>query len=68
MNIWFWNESYIRFAAHDFSLEDSTLKNKLTHLTNQAVTCKWENFKNNEIEGCMWSMKQMIDYLKKTTG
>ena len=66
LTVWFYEECYIRFSAHDFNPED--INNKFAHLTNNAIGRNAENFETSEIEGNMWDSNEFRAYLQETTG
>jgi len=66
LTVWFYEECYIRFSAHDFNPDD--VNNKFSHLTNNAIGRNAENFETSEIEGNMWDSNEFRAYLQETTG
>lgn len=46
LTIWFYQECYIRLSTNDFSL--ANIKNRFTHLTNNSVNKKSDNFVQEE--------------------
>lgn len=61
LTIWFFDECYIRFGAEKYNV--NKLNEKFAHLTNNSIVKYSENF-GKYIKGCMWSEKQLSDYLK----
>jgi len=64
LNIWMWDEPYLRFSAEDFSFDD--LNNQFAHLTNNSISKYSKNFKTEKkIEGDMWSLEEFKKYLNE---
>ncbi|CAD8172525.1 unnamed protein product [Paramecium octaurelia] len=64
LTIWIYDEAYLRFTAEEYDPKD--LENKMSHLTNNSIQKKGENFYKSDIEGNMWNQEQFSDYLMKT--
>jgi hypothetical protein len=67
LEIWMYAEPYFRFPACDFDLEK--LGNRYSHLSNNSVA---KNKKlvhtEHEIEGNMWCLTEMQEYLEEEYG
>ena len=64
LNIWMWDEPYLRFSAEDFTFDD--LNNQFAHLTNNSISKYSKNFKTEKkIEGDMWSLEEFKKYLNE---
>lgn len=65
MTVYLYKDSYLRFSAEEFSLED---KNLFIHLTNNSIAKQSPSFNDSEIEGCMWHIEEFQQYLVQTRG
>ena len=63
LTLYFYSDSYLRFCATDYSLDD--LKNKYVHLANNSISKHAKNFDQDKIEGNMWHSDQMIEHLNE---
>lgn len=61
LRIWSYDEPYVRFSCKSYAVDD--LDNNLVHLTNNAVSKKAKQ-KKELIEGNMWFIDQLKDYLQ----
>lgn len=66
LTIWIYDECYLRFTAEEYDPKD--LENKMSHLTNNSIQKKGENFYKSDIEGNMWTQEQFEGYLATTHG
>ena len=71
LTIWFYEDSYVRFAAVDYNEND--FDNKYIHLTNNCVTSKLKENDVDHIEDDfftenMWHSDTFRDYLKEKEG
>jgi tubulin monoglycylase TTLL3/8 len=66
LTLYFYSDSYLRFCATDYSLDD--LSDKYIHLANNSVAKKSKQFKESPIEGNMWHSDQFIKYLGEEHG
>ncbi len=57
-----WETPYIRFGAEDYNIED--INNLFSHLTNNSIAKYSKNFFDNKIEGNMWDIEMLKEYLK----
>jgi len=62
LTIWLWDENYIRFSAEDY--DENNIKNLFAHLTNNSIAKYSDNFSTSKIEGNMWELPTLIDYLQ----
>lgn len=56
LTIWIYDECYLRFTAEEYDPKD--LENKMSHLTNNSIQKKGENYNNSEIEENMWTQEE----------
>eukprot|EP00949_MAST-11_sp_MAST-11-sp1_P005317 g5317.t1 len=61
LRVYFYNDCYLRFCAHDYDLKD--LDNKFIHLANNSISKKSKQFKTSPIEGNMWHSDDFCEYL-----
>ena len=61
LTIWMYDEFYVRFSPMDFDI--TNLRDNAMHLTNNSVVSKSKKAADSGIEGNMWSMDEMQDYL-----
>lgn len=64
--IWFFSECYVRFSAENY--DDSNIKNRYAHLTNNSIAKNSNHFAKSEIKGNMWTQDQLIKHLEMTVG
>lgn len=56
--IWFYEECYIHFSGHEFSLDNQ--KDRYAHLTNNSVNKMADDYKELDM---FWEMSELIQYL-----
>jgi hypothetical protein len=71
LNIYFFNEFYVRFSVEEYVTDESALDNAYIHLVNNSIGKNSENFgkvvcaDNGEaMEGYMWSYQMFTEYVK----
>lgn len=63
LQLWVYEKCYIRFSVLDYDL--TNLDNRFVHLTNNSVSKDAAEFSDNEIQGCMWSLRKFRKYMEK---
>ena len=56
--IWFYDESYIRFCADEYSLDN--ISNRFQHLTNNSVQ---KYSKQNMLDKSMWTKAEFVEFV-----
>ena len=71
LTIWMFRECYARFSAQDYDTLDNNMDNNYVHLVNNSITKDHKLFHSKvvaengeEVEDCMWSQKQLSDWIK----
>lgn len=65
LEVWFYDECYVRFAAEDYEEKQWS---KFSHLTNNSIAKYSKHFDTSEIEGNMWTCTQLGEFFKDITG
>jgi hypothetical protein len=60
LQIWVFQEYYLRFSSIDFDLDD--IENKYIHLTNNAIQINSQE--QSQIKDNMWSKEEFLVYLE----
>ena len=66
LRVYFYNDCYLRFCAHDYDLSD--LNDKYIHLANNSISKKSKKFKESPFEGNMWHSDDFCEHLKAIHG